>query len=359
MSSGTTSGTTSESTSGPTSESTPAARVDSSIDEDVAARTRPRRWWSSPTFSAALGLLALVVVFGVLAPGRFPTLGNAYTLLGDAGILLIVAMPTTFVLVLGQLDLSSGSVLALTEVIAVKTMVAIGGDGPAAILLGLVAGVGVGVAWGFAQGVLIARAGIPSFVVTLAGFGAALGVAYLLTGGQDIASVPPALVYGVGVGSVIGLPVVFVIAAAFVVLAAWTLRGTRFGRHTFAVGSDAVASERAGIDVTRHTITVFTMAGGYYGIAGFLSLARFSTTTVSGHDQDALNAIASVALGGTSLFGGLGSAVGSALGVFIPTVLQNGLVIVSVQPYWQMIAVAVALLLAVYADRLRRRTRRR
>lgn len=333
--------------------------VEDSTPENAIASSWGRRLWSSPVLGVLLGLLALIVVFGVLSPDRFATTGNAYNLLADASILVIVAMPTTLILISGHLDLSSGSIIAFGQVAAVKVMLLVGGEGPGTLLLGLGAALAAGLVWGLANGLLVARAGLPSFIVTLASFGAALGAAYLLTDGQDIADVPGPLVYQVGVGSVLGLPVLTIIAAVVVALTVWVLRATRFGRYTYATGSDADASERAGIDVRGHTVKVFALAGLCYGLAAYLYVARFATTTVGGHNQDALNTIAAVALGGTSLFGGAGSALGSVIGAFIPTVVQNGLVIVSVQPYWQLIAVAVALLIAVYADQLRRRTQRR
>jgi ribose transport system permease protein len=100
------------------------------------------------------------------------------------------------------------------------------------------------------------------------------------------------------------------------------------------------------------------LAGLAYGLTSYLDLARFATTSIGGHNGDALNAIAACALGGTSLFGGIGSALGSLIGVFIPAVLQNGLIIAEVRPFWQQIAVGIALLGAVYADRLRRRAQK-
>jgi ribose transport system permease protein len=137
------------------------------------------------------------------------------------------------------------------------------------------------------------------------------------------------------------------------------LRMTRFGRYTYAVGSNAEAPRRAGIHVDRHLVKIYALAGTLAGLAGFLSLARFSTTTLGGHSTDNLNAIAAVVLGGTSLFGGIGTIGGTVVGVFIPAVLQNGFVITGVQPFWQQVAVGAVLIAAVYLDQLRRRTQYR
>src|SRR5205085_8494345 len=112
---------------------------------------------------------------------------------------------------------------------------------------------------------------------------------------------------------------------------------SRFGRHTYAVGSNSEASARAGINITWHLIKIYSIAGVLAGLGGFLNLARFGTTTIGGHATDNLSAIAAVVIGGTSLFGGVGTIAGTVVGVFIPAVLQNGFVIVGVQPFWQQV----------------------
>ena len=134
------------------------------------------------------------------------------------------------------------------------------------------------------------------------------------------------------------------------------LAATRFGRYTYAVGSNEEAARRAGIAVDAHLMKVYALAGPLSGLAGFMSLARFATTTIGGHDTDNLSAIAAVVIGGTSQFGGIGTVLGTVFGVFIPAVLQNGFIIVGVQPFWQEIAVGAVLVGAVYLDQLRRRS---
>jgi ribose transport system permease protein len=132
-----------------------------------------------------------------------------------------------------------------------------------------------------------------------------------------------------------------------------------FGRHTLAIGSNEEAARRVGLNVRRHLLKVYIVGGLASGFAGFLSLAYFSTTSVGGHTTDNLQAITAVALGGTSLFGGVAVVLGTLIGVWIPAVLQNGFIIVGVNPYWQLIAVGVVLVLAVWLDQLRRRGQNR
>jgi ribose transport system permease protein len=134
---------------------------------------------------------------------------------------------------------------------------------------------------------------------------------------------------------------------------------TRFGRHTYIVGSNPEAARRAGINVDRHVVKLYALSGLAAGLAGMLSLTRFSTTTISGHTTDVISVITGVVLGGTSLYGGSGTVVGTAVGIFIPATLNNGLIIVGVQPFWQQLATGFILIAAVFLDQLKRRSRER
>jgi ribose transport system permease protein len=150
-----------------------------------------------------------------------------------------------------------------------------------------------------------------------------------------------------------------VIAVVVALAGGVLLSATRFGRYVYAIGSNAEAARRAAIAVDRQLIAIYAIAGMTSGLGGYLSLIRFSTTSVASHSTDALQAITAVILGGTSLFGGVGTIAGTVLGVLIPAVLQNGLVIAGLEPFWQQVAVGAVLILAVYVDQLRRRSRYR
>jgi ribose transport system permease protein len=159
-----------------------------------------------------------------------------------------------------------------------------------------------------------------------------------------------------GFGTLEGnIPNLVVLAAVITVIFGFILHTTRFGRYTFAIGSNAEAARRSGIGVTRQLTTIYLMTGFLAGIAGFMSLAYFQSTTISGHTTDNLNAIAAVVIGGTSLFGGVGTILGTVIGVFIPAVLLKGFTIVGVQTYWQQIAVGSVLVTAVWFDQRRKR----
>jgi ribose transport system permease protein len=326
------------------------------VEEQLRAPAWTRLLTGSSTFIGLI-LVGLIVVFSILSYTNFVSASNARNVATDAAVLLVVAVGMTFVIVTSGIDLSVGSVLVFAGVVAARAMNAVGGNSWGTILVGLVVALGCGLGWGAINGFLISKAKVPALIVTLGTFGMALGFALLITGGVDERSVPFKLVDTIGTGRLGNqVPYLVIIAFAVALVFAVLLHATRFGRYTYAIGSNEEAARRAGIRVDRHLIKVYALMGMLSGLAGFLSLARFSTTTIGGHSTDNLQAIAAVVIGGTSLFGGIGTLLGTVFGVFIPAVLQNGFVIVGVQPFWQQVAVGAVLILAVYLDQLRRRS---
>jgi ribose transport system permease protein len=329
-------------------------------DEDAQGLTPFQKFAANSTLRTLLILITIMAVFSILQFGSFATVNNLRNVATDASILLVISVGMTFVIITAGIDLSVGSVLVFAGVIGGKLMENIGGDNLGVILIGLVACLISGAAWGVLNGVRITKARVPPLIVTLGTLGAALGIAQVITDGVDLREVPFSLVEHIGTGDLFGqIPWLVVIAAVVAVIFGVVLAATRFGRHTYAIGSNVEAAQRAGINVDRHLIKIYALSGFLAGLAGFLSLARFSTTTIGGHSTDNLQAIAAVVLGGTSLFGGIGTIAGTVIGVFIPVVLQNGFVITGVKPFWQQVAVGAVLILAVYLDQLRRRTQYR
>jgi len=302
-------------------------------------------------------LVALVAVFSTLAPQAFPTIGNAQNMLADAAILLVLATGSTYVILTAGIDLSINGVIVFGGVMAAKTITALGGDSLATLVAGAVVALLAGLAWGLLNGFLVARARVPALIVTLGTLGMSLGSALLITGGVDVVDIPIRLVVGLGSGRVAGVPWLAVVAVVVALVGGVVLAQTRFGRYTYATGSNAEALRRSGVNTTRHLIKVYALAGLLSGLAGYLALARFATTTVGGHSTDNLQTIAAVVIGGTSLFGGIGGVAGSVVGVFIPVVLQNGFVVLGLSPFWQQVAVGAVLIAAVYADQSRRKAR--
>lgn len=322
---------------------------------------------ASNAFWVFVVLVALVLYFGFATPRHsFFELDNFFTLALDASELLLLTVGMTYLLGAGQLDLSVGSNVILSSVVASKVITALGGTTEQiaagnyphlslALGLGIPAGVATGIGFGLVNGLIVTRLHLSSFIVTLATTGIGLGTTLVVTHGTDVPYVPPQLQSGFGIrklGGVIPLPVLVtlvIVAVLWLVLAT-----TRFGLRTIAIGSSVEAAERAGIAVRRHLVTLFALTGFLAGVAAVIDISRFATTNVAGHQTDNLQAIAAAVIGGTSLFGGIASIGGSLVGTMIPVVLGTGLILMRVDPFYQLIAIGAILLAAVYFQERRR-----
>lgn len=314
-----------------------------------------------------LGILTfLIVVFTILNGTAFLNFGNFVNIAVDASVLLLLAVGMTFVIITAGIDLSVGSVLVLSSVVGGQVMVALSGTDAQVqnyqfpnqvigIPAGIAAGILTGLACGLVNGLLITRLKMQPFIVTLGTLGIGLGLAQILTGGVNVRYVPTAIQTQIGTKEIFGfLPVPVLISLVVATIAGVVLARCGFGRYTYAIGSNAEAARRVGIDVDRHLLKVYALSGLLAGLAGILDLARFNTTSIGAHATDNLASISAVVIGGTSLFGGLGTVVGSVVGTFIPAVLRNGFIIQGVQAFWQEVAVGVVLILAVFVDQRRR-----
>ena len=308
-----------------------------------------------------LALIILMAVFTIAAPGRFLTGTDLSLIATNAATLLIMAVGQTFVIITAGIDLSVGMVLVLAGVVAGEYYMHNGAAnaGWGTILIGAVIGLAVGAGFGAAQGFVVAKGKVPPLIVTLGGFGVAEGLSYLISGGTDLRTVPTKLVDTIGFGTLGGLRWLIIIAFLIAILFGLLLAYTRFGRYTYAIGSNPEAARRAGINVDRHLVKVYGLQGLLSGAAGVLSLGFLETTGIASHPTDNLTVITAVVLGGASLFGGRGTMIGTVIGLFIPAVLQTGLVIKDVNSYWQYVAIGLILVAAVYLDQFRRRLRER
>lgn len=330
---------------------------------DAGRATRGQRLYRTLTSNwVFLALIVIIVVFTILGGSTFFSASNAADMLRNNSSIILLAVGMTFLIVGGQLDLSIGAVLVFSSVVGAKVIVALAGtpvngvypNDIGAIVIGVLVSVLVGGVWGLVNGVLVTKLKIPSFIVTLGTAGMALGLAQVLTKGTDITGLPPVIATGFGSKNFFGLAIPVWIAIVVLVLAGLLLATTQFGRYTYATGSNAEAARRSGIRVNRQVIKMFVMTGLLAGLAGALEVSRFTTTSVSGHTNDALLAISAVIIGGASLFGGRGTMFGTAIGVLIPAVLTNGLIIIEVQPFWQTVAIGAILIVAVTFDLFKR-----
>ena len=311
-------------------------------------------------------LAGLVIAFSIVEGTAFLSAENFVTIAEDASELLLLAVGVTFVIITAGIDLSVGSILVLSSVIAAQTMVALSGtpeqvrnyqfpNQEVGIPVGIAAGLLVGLACGFINGLLVTKLKLTPFIATLGTLGVFLGTAQILSGGTNVPYVPTAVQSEIGTRDLLGfLPVPIAIGLVVVIVAILALHLTQFGRYTYAIGSNAEAARRVGINVDRHLLKVYTLSGFLAGLAGIIDVARFNTASVGAHTLDNLAAISAAVIGGTSLFGGIGTIVGSLVGTFIPAVLRNGFIIAGVQAFWQEVAIGIVLLLAVFIDQRRR-----
>jgi ribose transport system permease protein len=340
-------------------EHSPAPRPRSPRDEMT------RRWLRRiVTGNVTWTFVALIIemaYFTAAAPGKFLTLNDLSLISQGAAPFLVMAIGQTFVIITAGIDLSVGFVLVLSGVVAGEFYLSHGGAnaGAGIIWAGAVIGLAVGAGWGLLQGIMVAKLKIPALIATLAGLGGAEGISYLITGGSDLRVVPNQLVNSIGTGGIFGIQWLIVISFGATLIFGLVLHYTRFGQYTYAIGSNPEAASRAGIRVDRHLMKVYALSGLMAGLAGFLNLAYFGTTTISGHPLDNLTVITAVVLGGASLFGGRGSMVGTLIGVYIPAMLATGLIIVGTNQYWQYVLTGAVLAAAVYLDQFRRRLRER
>jgi ribose transport system permease protein len=338
---------------------------------DLAVRARPAVPWGrllrNENVFLLVVLVGLIVGFTIATPaGTFLSVLNFKNIALDTAEIFILAAGQTFIIIAAGIDLSIGSLVVFSAVVSAQLMVQLSGTTTqvenavyphlaSGLTVGVLAGVLAGAGWGFFNGFVTVKFRIPSFITTLGSLGMALGLAQVITGGLNVANVPPQIQDVFGSGSLLGIPWL-VVVAAIVLVVMWTLLSqTRFGLRTYAIGSNIDAARRAGINVDWHVIGLFVLMGALCGIVGILDVARFDTASISAHSQDNLAAIAAVVIGGTSLYGGRGGMGGTIIGALIPSILRNGFILVGVQPYWQNVAIGAVLVLAVFIDQRRRR----
>ena len=300
-------------------------------------------------------LIAIVVGFSIASP-YFLTRANWINTSTTATEVLLLAIGETFVIVSGGIDLSVGAALGLSGMCGGWMMMHLfsgGGTPPVLVIaVGFAATVLAGLAVGAVNGLLISRLSIPAFVVTLGTLGICTGLGDLISNGQEISAIPAGIAR-IGDTNIGGwIPVTVLVAVVLAGIFGLLLARTRFGTYTYAIGDSREAATRAGVNSRRHLLKVYIIAGGLAGVAGVTVMARLGVASPTSGSNDNLNAIAAAVIGGTSLFGGRGTIAGSVIGTAIISVLLTGLIIVNVPSFWQLVAVGVVLIAAVYIDQL-------
>ncbi|HEX4442773.1 MAG TPA: ABC transporter permease [Galbitalea sp.] len=307
-----------------------------------------------------LVIVVLAIAFTILNPIFF-SLGVAGNILVQWAPIVLIAVGETFVIVTGGIDLSVGSTLTVSSVIAAFAMAGLTGAGwPdwASLLVGTLVAVGIGGLVGTINQLLINFAKLVPFVASLATLGAGAGVAVVLTGGGPVAG-GPASAQGLSVPWLGPLSWPAIIATVIVVIAGLFLHKSRFGRYTFAIGGNAFAATASGISVAKHRAKVYILSGMLAGAAGMVLYLQLGSGSPSAGYGDELSAIAAVVIGGASLMGGQANIGGSILGALILSMLTSGLIIINVDANWNQIVVAILIAAAASLQALRGISHRR
>ncbi len=306
-------------------------------------------------FQSVIALALMVVALSFLSD-RFLTTTNGLNVLRQISINVCLSIGMTLVILTGGIDLSVGSVLALCGAITAG-LLKFGISVPAlniliqfTVLGAIAAGLATGTVLGLFNGLMVTRLRIPPFVATLGMLSIARGLTMLWTGGHPITDLGATFAI-VGTGSFLYIPMPVWISAFFVVVFMIVTARTEFGRHIYAIGGNERAAELSGLRVDRIKMAVYALAGALSGVAGIILTARLDSAVPNAGLTYELDSIAAVVIGGASLSGGRGSILGTVLGCLIIGVLNNGLVLLNVSPFWQQVVKGCVILIAVAIDK--------
>lgn len=304
-------------------------------------------------YAGVVSVLVVLVVAFALIESRFFSVANFWNILDASSVLLIVSVGLTFTMLVGGFDLSIGGVLALSGVFLWKLLVW-GVPLALAIVIVVLAGVGIGA---FVTGVPIAILDVSFFVATLGVLVAARGLAFVITGGEVEGLYDQTGLREIGNGRVGDVTYPVIIAVVILALAILVIRFTGYGRMVYAVGGNAEAARLAGINVRLVRLSTYAISAGLSSFAGVLEAGKLAAASPDADQGIEFSAAAAALLGGTSFVGGIGTMVGTFLGVLFLGVLKNGLIITSISVYWQGVITGVVLFASVLIDRFRRKRR--
>lgn len=300
-------------------------------------------------FSMFFILLLIWIVLSVLSPYFF-TVNNLFEITLQSAVFAIIAAGETFVIFSGGIDLSVGSVFAFSSIVGGLVFQTAGNT-----FLTILASIIAGIFAGLLNGLFITKLRVPPFVATLGMMGVARGFALILCKGIPIYNLTKGYMW-LGQGKIFGvIPVPTIIVAIVFLLAFFVLKYTKFGRFTYAIGSNVEATRLSGINIHRVTLGIFMVSGMLTAIAGVIESARLGTIQPAGGNGYELLAIGAVVIGGTSLFGGEGDIIATLIGALIVTTLRNGLNILGVYAFWQYVVNGLIIIVAVAIDQIRRK----
>ncbi|MDD3195815.1 MAG: ribose ABC transporter permease [Paludibacter sp.] len=307
-------------------------------------------------FQSIIALLVMCIAMSFLSD-RFLTVENTWNVMRQISVNLIISVGMTLVILTKGIDLSVGSVLAIAGAVT-ASIVKFGAEIPSMnvylqfTLVGAIAGgILAGVLLGGFNGLMITRFKVPPFVATLAMLTIARGMTMLWTGGFPITGMTKEMAF-IGTGWFLGIPMPVWISAVVVLIAVLVTKRTQLGRHIYAVGGNETAARLSGLKIERIKLIVYSVAGAMAAIAGILVTSRLDSAQPNAGAGYELDSIAAVVIGGTSLSGGKGSVMGTVQGALIIGVLNNGLVLLNVSPFWQQIIKGLVILIAVGIEKI-------
>lgn len=303
--------------------------------------------------------IAMIAVFTALNP-RFLSSGVFANILQDFGPVMLMAIGQALIIITGGIDLSVGAVLGLSGVTGALTIRSLTeqGVGPATtIILGIIAAISTGAMVGLVNGLLVTRVRLAPFIATLATMSISMGITLVITGGVQIAGAPSEVVT-IGNTRILGVFTIPLLIVLIAVLMAWlALAFTRFGRWTYAIGSNDFAARAAGIDVEKHLMKVYLLSGVLASIAGLFVYFRLGSGSPSSGRGGELQAIAAAVIGGIALTGGVGRITGVILGALITMSVLSGLILIGIEPNWQQVVVGSIIAIAVAVQNINKPTR--
>jgi ribose/xylose/arabinose/galactoside ABC-type transport system permease subunit len=310
----------------------------------------------------AVGFLVVIYVVNLLAHGNFLEPGNLTNVLRQITVNAIMAVGQTFVIITAGIDLSIGSLVALTGVVMAQVSNALPFGGPGNFAVTLLIGLAVGCLAGYVNALPVVKLGLPPFITTLAMMQVARGLAFILAHGQPIPLANSGSFDWLGTGYALsgiggfpGIPYAVFVMAAVAIVFSVVLGRTPYGRYVLALGGNEEAARLAGINTGRVKTLVYVISGGCAAVAGLLLMSRFASGAPQNGTGYELQAIAAVVVGGTSLMGGRGTIVGTFFGALLIGVLYNVMNLLHVESYTQLIVLGAVILLAVVLDELRKR----
>jgi ribose transport system permease protein len=323
-------------------------QVSAQAEAPVAPREKKVNLEWIRSVSVVAGVALLFIVFSVLT-SSFYSPGNLLDILLQSSINAMIAVGMTLVVMARGIDLSVGSVVGLTSMITASLL-------PINPLLGIVAGIVLGIVCGLINGVLIAKLKLPDFIVTLGMLSIYRGAALIYTDGKPIYGID-ATFRAIFAGDVAGIPTPVIFALAIALVAFLVVRYTALGEQIIAVGGNEEAARLAGINIDRVKICVYAISGLLATFAGFVLIGRIGAAEPIGGTGFELQAIGAAVIGGASLFGGEGNPLGALVGALTLGAMQNGLTLLNVPSFWQLVATGVVVIVAVFADQVTRKRR--